>query len=414
MLRRLLDRVGEIRVLDVLEVRLVDDGKHVVGDGLEEAEHVVALRHRPRRVVDRRQERELRPLRHGGQHRVGVHAPVMERDPHGHGAELQRIEDVARERGPRRDDLVADVERRLAREPDHGVRARRDDDLLERDTVTPRERVAQAVAPAVRVPVRLGQDPRDRVERLREGAERALVRCELDDPLEAELPLDRLCRLARLVRDETVERRADELRPGSDEPAHAVAGGASGAGVAVAGAGGTGDRTSVVRREPRLRLLRLRRELAPDHEGPRDDADERERTQHGADPVSLGARSGRDAGQRRGRSTAHPPAREPPADGPVERVSPVAHAPTLSDSNRSEIFCRPDAPRRRSVTPIRVLPAASEEGGSRARAQRAPPPSAPRRASGAARRRRRSSRSSTPRRARRPPRRSGRSRAGRR
>ena len=46
----------------------------------------------------------------------------------------------------------------------------------------------------------------DDVERLREGAERAFVGRELDDVLEAELALERLRRLARLVRDEAVDR----------------------------------------------------------------------------------------------------------------------------------------------------------------------------------------------------------------
>ena len=47
------------------------------------------------------------------------------------GAELRRVEHVARERRPAADDLVARVERRLREQVDHAVGAGADDDLLE-------------------------------------------------------------------------------------------------------------------------------------------------------------------------------------------------------------------------------------------------------------------------------------------
>ena len=61
---------------------------------------------------------------------------------------------------------------------------------------------AEPVAAAVGVAVQLGRGLREGVERLRERAERALVGRELDHPLEAELPLDLLDRLPRLIGDD--------------------------------------------------------------------------------------------------------------------------------------------------------------------------------------------------------------------
>jgi hypothetical protein len=73
-----------------------------------------------------------------------------------------------------------------------------------------REGPAQAVRAAVRVPVELGRTARDRLEGLREGSERPLVRGQLDDALKAELALHLLDRLPRLVRDEVAHRRLEE------------------------------------------------------------------------------------------------------------------------------------------------------------------------------------------------------------
>ena len=230
-LHRLLDDVGERRIVDVLEVGLVDDREDVVGDRVEEPLDVGARGHRPGGVVHGRQEGQLRLLGHSGEQSVHVDPTLLERDADRRGGGLQRVEHVARKRRPRRDDLVAGIERRLADEADHGVGACGDDDLLEGDTVTRRKRLTKPVAPSVRVPVRLGQRASDRLERLRKRPERPLVRRELDDPVEPELALDRLGGLSRLVRNEPLERRPDKRRrhPGTDR-GHAAAGSGDGAG----------------------------------------------------------------------------------------------------------------------------------------------------------------------------------------
>src|SRR5262249_38847767 len=111
---------------------------------------------------------------------------------------------------PAAHDLVARVERRLAEHVETAVRARADRDLLELDAVARRERLVEAVDAAVRIAVELARRLSHRVERGREGRERPPVRGELHDPLEAELPLHVLDRLAGLVRRQLLDRGAEE------------------------------------------------------------------------------------------------------------------------------------------------------------------------------------------------------------
>ena len=68
------------------------------------------------------------------------------------------------------------------------------------------EGVDEPPAAAVRVAVQAGRAELERLERRGEGAELALVGGELDHPLEAQLALNLLDGLARLVRDEPCER----------------------------------------------------------------------------------------------------------------------------------------------------------------------------------------------------------------
>ena len=107
-LRGLLDRVREVtgprRTRSTPRRRR---SARASGTARESASMSSRVGHRPGRVVDRRQERELRPRGHGGEQRVDVDAAVDERRPHRDGRELQRIEHIARERRPRGDDLVA-------------------------------------------------------------------------------------------------------------------------------------------------------------------------------------------------------------------------------------------------------------------------------------------------------------------
>src|SRR6266498_819571 len=72
------------------------------------------------------------------------------------------------------------------------------------------ERGAQGVGAAVRVAVQFVPLRFECFERSGKRAERTLVRRELDDPLEAELPLHLLDRLAGLIGNELGERAAEK------------------------------------------------------------------------------------------------------------------------------------------------------------------------------------------------------------
>ena len=197
-------------MLDVLEVRLVEHREHVLGDALEVGVELRPGRHRPGRVVRRRDVDELRARADRGEQPVEVVVVVDERHLARDCAELERVEHVADEGRPRGDDLVARIERRDREVADQRVRAGAGDDVRRIDAVALGERAAEMERAAVGVAVELAGAPLHRLQGGRERAPRALVRRELDDAVEAELALDLLLRLPRLVRNEAVQGGAEE------------------------------------------------------------------------------------------------------------------------------------------------------------------------------------------------------------
>src|SRR5207237_5085392 len=136
-------------------------------------------------------------------------------------AELARVDRVARERGPAADDLVAGLEHRLAEAVHEPVGACTGSNLLEAQVEPLGEGRPEPVGATVRVAVQLGRAPLDRLARGRERPERAFVRGKLDDALEPELALHLLDRLARLVRNEIVDRgREEAVRNLGEPPSH--------------------------------------------------------------------------------------------------------------------------------------------------------------------------------------------------
>ena len=183
-LRILGDPVRVVGVVDVLEVRLIEDGQDVRRNSREVRVELGARVRRARRVVGRRDEDELGPRRDGCEDRLEVEPSALKRHPNRRPADLERIEDVARERGPARDGLVTGPECREREVADDRVGTGAHCDLLETDPVPLRECLPEPIGAAVRVAVELERRPLDRLQRRREGAVGPFVGGQLDDPLE--------------------------------------------------------------------------------------------------------------------------------------------------------------------------------------------------------------------------------------
>lgn len=133
------------------------------------------------------------------------------------GSHLDRIEDVTRERRPPADDLVSGIEDCKREVAEDAVGAGCEGDLGGFDPVARCQGFAQPESATVRVAVQVPGPTSEGLERAREGAELPLVRCELYDPVEPEVPLDLLHGLARLIRHEIGDRGAKEWIPVHDE-----------------------------------------------------------------------------------------------------------------------------------------------------------------------------------------------------
>ncbi len=166
--------VGIVGLVEVLEVRLVEHRQDVRRNVLEVRVELRARVRRAGRVVRRGDEDELRPRRDRREHRLEVDPLVDERDANRDGAELQRIDDVARERRPARDGFVARVERRQADVAHDRVRAGADGHLVEADPVPLGELAPKPPRPAVGVAVELERRAGDRLLGGRERPVRAL------------------------------------------------------------------------------------------------------------------------------------------------------------------------------------------------------------------------------------------------
>ena len=206
LLHVLLDPVWVVRLVDVLEVRLVEDGENVARDALEEGVHLLARDHRPGRVV---RVAEVDDLRAGGdraEDALDVVGVVGERNTNRRRAQLERGERVARKGRPAEDDLVPRVERGERKVRDDRVGAGCHGDVGRLDAVLLGERLDEAPGASVGVAVELGKATLECLEGSREGPELPLVGGQLHHPLEAELALDLFDGLARLVRNELRER----------------------------------------------------------------------------------------------------------------------------------------------------------------------------------------------------------------
>ena len=201
----LLDAVRIVGIVDVLEVRLIEHGQHVLRNSLEVCVELAARVHRSRRVVGMADVHELGPLRDRLQQGLQVVAVIAERHRDGLRAQLARVDRIARERRPAEHDLVARFQDGLRDTVDQTVGPRAHRDLLEANAVAFGERCPQTVRAPVRVAVQVTGGALQCLERLRERPERSFVRGEFDHALEPELALNLFDRLARLVGDDPCE-----------------------------------------------------------------------------------------------------------------------------------------------------------------------------------------------------------------
>jgi hypothetical protein len=206
----LLDPVRVVRIVDVFEVRLVQHGQDVPGHGLEVRVELGPTDHRARGIVRVAEVDELRALGHCAEQRLRVVPMLPQRHLPDNGAELQRVEHVARKRRPAADDLVAGIEAREREVHHDSVRAGGRGDVPRVDSVTFGQGLAQAVEAPVRVAIQVADAARQSVGRGRERPVRPLVRRELDDTLEPQLAPHVAGRLSGLVGHDPFERRLEE------------------------------------------------------------------------------------------------------------------------------------------------------------------------------------------------------------
>src|SRR6187200_2738157 len=125
----------------------------MLGQSLEVGLDLAPTDHRAGRVVRVAEVDDLRAWADLAEDRVDVVALVRERDPFCARAELEGVEDIAREGGPAADDLVAWVEYGDREVHDYRVGARRNRHVLQVDFVALGERGSEKVGAPIRVAV---------------------------------------------------------------------------------------------------------------------------------------------------------------------------------------------------------------------------------------------------------------------
>ena len=194
------ERVREVRAQRELDVRLVEDDDGPLGDARHEAFDLIGRHDRRGGVVGVRDEDDLRHRGDRARHRLEIEAMLLQ---HHHDADApgrlddHRVHDEGRVRDDR---LVAGPEERADEQLDQLVRAVAEHDLVGRRSVFLGERLPQIEAAAVRVPVEVVERGEDRPLHAVGRRQRVLVRRELDRVVDAQLALQLLDRLARLVR----------------------------------------------------------------------------------------------------------------------------------------------------------------------------------------------------------------------
>ena len=200
------DAIRGVVVVAEIDVRLVQDHeRRVRAEGVEEALERPAPDDGGRRVVRGADDHALRPRGDAAEHVVEVLVVALERARHDGGARENRLGAVGLESRVGDHDLVAGIERRARQHGQELVGPVADHDGFRRDAEPAPERLAHRRAPAVRVEMRAGGFPPDRLDDPGRRAQGVLVRGEPQDGVQPELARHHLERLAGVVRGDAIE-----------------------------------------------------------------------------------------------------------------------------------------------------------------------------------------------------------------
>ena len=201
------NRVRVVRIVDILQIGLVDNDQHLLRHRVQEPLQGLPADHRAGGVVGGADIDQARPAADPGGQRVQVVSAAAERRVHRHAAHLACVQVVALKRRPAHRSLVARVKVGGGQVADQGVRAvpqrhlgRRHPELLSQ----PLDQLGRLL----RIAVEPADLPLDRLQGGRERPVRALVGSQLDHPVQARLAAHLGGRLPRLVRRQIGDRRA--------------------------------------------------------------------------------------------------------------------------------------------------------------------------------------------------------------
>ena len=207
-------RIGEVGALGELQVRLVEDHDDAVGNPGHEILHLVGRHDRGGGIVGVGDEDHLGHGRDGACHRFEVEAVLLEGHDDADAAHGLDDHRVYHEGGVRDDDLLPGAHERPHEELDELVGPVAQDNVVGVDPMAPGECVAQVEAAAVGIAVQLAECGRDGLLDALRGRQRVLVGGELDGVLDAQLALELLDGLPRLIRGDAEDVVVGERFPG--------------------------------------------------------------------------------------------------------------------------------------------------------------------------------------------------------
>jgi hypothetical protein len=208
-------RVREVGAARILDIGLVDRQHDVVAQPRDEAVERLGPDTGTGGVVWIAHQDEPGTARDRRGHRLEVVGELrVERHRNARRPRSLHDDRIHRERRPGIDDFVPFTQQDLREQLEDLVRTGTEDELLGSDREPTRERAAQLVARTIGIAVDVRGLRAHRLHGLRGRTERVLVRGQLDRAADAELALQLLDRLARLIRLECRDVGSDPLLEG--------------------------------------------------------------------------------------------------------------------------------------------------------------------------------------------------------